>query len=57
MNSMKKSEQKSELASESWTKALDMNETLKVIEDARQGKGLSKAYKSVDDLLEALNDE
>ena len=32
-------------------------ETLKVIKDADNGIGLSKAYDNVDDLMEALNAE
>ena len=31
------------------------NETLKVIQDARNGIGLSKAYSNIDDLMRDLN--
>ena len=33
------------------------NETLQVIQDARNGIGLSEAFDSVDDFMEALNAE
>ncbi len=33
------------------------DETLQVIQDARNGIGLSEAYDSVDDFMEALNAE
>ncbi|OPA77061.1 hypothetical protein [Campylobacter pinnipediorum] len=32
------------------------NETLKVIKDIKDGKNLSKSFKSVDDIMKALND-
>ena len=36
---------------------LENDETLKVIEDARKGIGLSKAYTNIDDLMLDLNAE
>ena len=35
----------------------NQRETLQVIQDARNGKGLSEAFDNVDDFMEALNAE